>query len=250
MVGVKSTSGWRIRLRCRCTATWSCARHGSVAARMRTLSRAPFSITPKGRVNLLLPSHGLALRGGQAQVVAVDASGEPLGEDVLPPLRTLDPLLFDLHTPSRLAPVLNTQPVPIRRRAGSYAFSSSTLSVTTPQTNAATGELVLPDLAAGYASATLVLASGRTSRACLCPQSTLCFPGCSPAARWRWSSIVRKTCTAPGSRPWPAVTCKAVRPSESSPWSRNLRSRSTARARARSARLHASPWSPASPLRS
>ena len=127
----------------------------------RTLSRAPFSLTPKGRINLLLPSHGLALRGGQAKVVAVDASGEPLGEDVLPPLRTLDPLLFDLHTPSRLAPVLNTQPVPIRRRAGSYAFSSSTLSVTTPQTNAATGELVLPDLAAGYASATLVLASGR-----------------------------------------------------------------------------------------
>ena len=127
----------------------------------RTLSRAPFSIAARGRVNLLLPSHGLSLGGGQAKVVAVDAYGESLAEDVLPPLRTLDPLLFDLHTPSRLGAGLNTQPVPIRRRGGGYAYGGSTLSVTTPQTNVTTGELVLPDLAAGYASATLVLASGR-----------------------------------------------------------------------------------------
>jgi len=127
----------------------------------RTLSRAPFSIAAKGRVSLLLPSHNL-LRVGDAKVVAVDAHDELLSEGVLPPLRTLDPLIFDLHTPSRLAPVLSTQPVPIRRRTGSYGFGGSTLSVTTPQLNAATGELVLPDLAAGYASATLVLASGRT----------------------------------------------------------------------------------------
>ena len=128
----------------------------------RTLSRAPFSIAAKSRVNLLLPSHGLVLRVGEAKVVAVDGQGEPLGEDPLPPLRTLDPLLFDLHTPSRLAPVLNTQPVPIRRRSGGYAYGGSTLSVTTPQINASTGEAVLPDLAAGYASATVILASGRT----------------------------------------------------------------------------------------
>ncbi|MEI9954575.1 MAG: hypothetical protein WDO74_37805 [Pseudomonadota bacterium] len=128
---------------------------------LRTLSRAPFSIAPKGRVSLLLPSHNL-LRVGETKVVAVDGRGEELGEAPFPPLRSLDPLLFDFHTPSRLAPLLNTQPVPIRRRGGSYAFGSSTLSVTTPQTNATSGELVLPDLAAGYASATLVLASGRT----------------------------------------------------------------------------------------
>jgi hypothetical protein len=127
----------------------------------RTLSRAPFAIAAKGRVHLLLPSHNL-LRVGETKVVAVDGHGEQLGEAPFPPLRSLDPLLFDLHSPSRLAPVLNAQGVPIRRRGGSYAFGGSTLSVTTPQTNATTGELVLPDLAAGYASATVVLASGRT----------------------------------------------------------------------------------------
>ena len=128
----------------------------------RTLSRAPFSLAAKSRVNLLLPSHSLVLRVGEAKVVAIDAQGEELNSDPLPPLRALDPLLFDLHSPSRLAAVLNTQPVPIRRRSGSYAYGSSMLSVTTPQVNATTGEPVLPDLAAGYASATLVLASGRT----------------------------------------------------------------------------------------
>ncbi|HEY0468378.1 MAG TPA: hypothetical protein VGC79_29475, partial [Polyangiaceae bacterium] len=137
---------------------------------LRTLSRAPFSIAAKARVNLLLPSHNL-LRMGEVRVAAVDAHGEELSNEALAALRTLDPLLFDLHSPSRLAPVLNTQPVPIRRRAGTYAFGSSTLSVTTPQTNATTGELVLPDLAAGYASATLVLASGRTLSSL--PQSSL-----------------------------------------------------------------------------
>jgi hypothetical protein len=132
-------------------------------AALRTLSRAPFSIAPKGRVNLLLPSHNL-LRVGEAKLVAVDAQGEQLSEGALPSVRTLDPLIFDLHIPSRLAPALNTQPVPIRRRSPSYGFGGTpaTLSVTTPQLNATTGELALPDLAAGYASATVVLASGRT----------------------------------------------------------------------------------------
>lgn len=126
---------------------------------LRTLSRAPFSIAPKSRVNLLLPSHSLLRLLGEARVAAVDAHGEELGNEAMPALRSMDPLLFDLHTPSRLAPVLNTQPVPVRMRFG--GFGGATLTVTTPQTNATTGELVLPDLAAGYASATVVLGSGR-----------------------------------------------------------------------------------------
>ncbi|MEP7049739.1 MAG: hypothetical protein ABJB12_05270 [Pseudomonadota bacterium] len=128
----------------------------------RTLSRAPFAVASKARVSLLLPSHSLVLRGGDAKIVAVDARGVEAADAALPPLRTWEPLLFDLNVPSRLAPVLSGQPAPIRRRGAGYAYGASTLSVTTPQINITSGEPVLPDLAAGYASATLVLASGRT----------------------------------------------------------------------------------------
>ena len=123
-----------------------------------TLARAPFAIAGKSRVNLLLPSHSLVLRAGEAKVVALSEQGVELSDERLPALRTLEPLLFDLHTPSRLTAVLNAQPVPTRRRGPGYG---AMLSVTSPQLNVATGEPVLPDLAAGYASATLVLASGR-----------------------------------------------------------------------------------------
>jgi hypothetical protein len=128
----------------------------------RALSRAPFALAPKGRVSLLLPSHSLLTRGGESKVIAYDAQGTELGEAPLAAPRSLDPLLFDLTVPSRLAPVLSAQPMPIKRRGLSYSFGGSTLSVTAPQISASTGEPVLPDLAAGYASATLVLASGRT----------------------------------------------------------------------------------------
>lgn len=135
---------------------------GSGRAGPRTLSRAPFALAPKGKVSLLLPSHSLVMRAGEAKVVAVDQRGVVLSDVQLPPLRTLDPLLFDLNVPSRLAPLLSAQPMPIRRRGLGYSYGGSTLSVTTPQINVSSGEPVLPDLAAGYASATLVLASGRT----------------------------------------------------------------------------------------
>ncbi len=128
----------------------------------RTLSRAPFGLAVKGRVSLLLPSHSLVTRASEAKVVAVDARGARLGDVQLPPLRSLDPLLFDLNVPSRLSPVLNAAPMPIKRRGLSYSYGGSTLTVTTPQINVGSGEPILPDLPAGYASATLVLASGRT----------------------------------------------------------------------------------------
>ncbi|HEY5374455.1 MAG TPA: hypothetical protein VIK01_12275, partial [Polyangiaceae bacterium] len=127
----------------------------------RALSRVPFALAPKGRVSLLLPSHGLVTRMG-AKVVAVDDKGSELGFSQVAPVRVLDPLLFDLSVPSRLAAVLSAQAMPIRRRGMSYSYGGGALSVTTPQINIVSGEPVLPDLAAGYASATVVLASGRT----------------------------------------------------------------------------------------
>jgi hypothetical protein len=128
----------------------------------RALAWAPFAVAGKSRVSLLLPSHSLVTRVGEAKVVAVDAKGNELCSDRLTPVRTLDPLLFDLSEPSRIAVALNGAPMPIKRRAYGYSYGGATLSVTMPQQNPTTGEPVLPDLAAGYASATVVLASGRT----------------------------------------------------------------------------------------
>lgn len=126
----------------------------------RVLSRVPFSLAVTARVNLLMPSHGLVARAFETKVVAIDSTGEELGIAPLAPSRSLDPLIFDLNTPSRIAPLLNAQKMPIRRRGMGF-YGGASLSITTPQLNASTGEPVLPDLAAGYASATLVLANGR-----------------------------------------------------------------------------------------
>jgi hypothetical protein len=126
------------------------------------LARAPFAVASKSRVTLLLPSHSLVSRVGEAKVVAIDAQGHELCSDRVTPLRTLDPLLFDLTEPSRIGVALASAPMPIKRRAYGYAYGGAVLSVTSPQQNPTTGEFVLPDLAAGYASATVVLASGRT----------------------------------------------------------------------------------------
>jgi len=128
----------------------------------RALSRAPFAIAPKGRVSLLMPSHSLVSRVGDLRIIAFDAKGDELTTERLTPVRTLDPLLFDLSTPSRVAVALNGAAMPIKRRAYGYAYGGATLAVSMPQIHPATGELALPDLAAGYASATVVLASSRT----------------------------------------------------------------------------------------
>lgn len=128
----------------------------------RAISRVPFAIAPKSRVTLLMPSHSLVSHVGDLRITALDQKGEELAADRLTAIRTLDALLFDLSTPSRIGVALNGAPMPIKRRAYGYAYGGATLSVTQPQRNPTTGELALPDLAAGYASATLVLASGRT----------------------------------------------------------------------------------------
>jgi len=134
----------------------------SMSTPPRTLSQAPFAVAGNSRVTLLLPSHSLVNRTSEARVRAVDAKGNELSSAALPLLRALDPLLFDLSVPSRSVAVLNTQPMPIRRHAFGYGYGGSLLSAATPQLNPTTGEPVLPDLAAGYASATLVLTPART----------------------------------------------------------------------------------------
>lgn len=163
-----SVEGWS-ELSIRLENSSSAPISGQVAVRaarfrdeQRTLVEAPFSVAAKSRVHLLLPVHGLVMRAGEAHVTAVTSQGRELCDEQLPAFRLLEPLIFDLTTPSRLSAVLNSQPIPIQRHGPRSPVSGGSVSVTTPQINRTTGELVLPDLGAGYASATLVLASGRT----------------------------------------------------------------------------------------
>jgi hypothetical protein len=70
----------------------------------------------------------------------------------------IEPLLFDLSVPSRIGPGLRGARIAVQYTTpmrGSYG--SPSISVASPQVNAATGAPVLPDRAAGYAAASVVL---------------------------------------------------------------------------------------------
>ncbi len=127
--------------------------------RLRT--RAPFAVAGKGRVTLQLPTHGFMHTPPQLAVKAFDGKGKELASANLPDPRPLEPTLFDLSMPSRIGPGVRGKRVAAQHTApfrSSYSYSAPSLGVASPQVNAATGEPVLPDRAAGYAPATLILA--------------------------------------------------------------------------------------------
>ena len=127
-------------------------------ATAHVVTRAPFGVAGKGRVTLMLPTHGFTGSLPALRLRALDPHGNVLADVELPDPRPYGPFLFDLDVPSRIAPSLRGQGV-IATRARSVRYGAyPTLSVSTPDVNPATGDPVLPERAAGYASATVVLA--------------------------------------------------------------------------------------------
>lgn len=127
--------------------------------RLRT--RAPFAVAGKARVTLQLPTHGFLHTPPQLRVKAFDQKGKELAFAELPDPRPLEPTLFDLTMPSRIGPGVRGMRVATQHTSpfrSSYSYSAPSLGVSSPQVNAATGEAVLPDRAAGYAPTTLILA--------------------------------------------------------------------------------------------
>jgi hypothetical protein len=127
--------------------------------RLRT--RAPFAVAGKGRVTLVLPTHGFMHTPPQLSLHAFDGKGKEIAAANLPDPRPLEPTLFDLTLPSRVGPGLRGMRVAAQHTApfrSSYSYTAPALGVSSPQVNAATGDPVLPDRPAGYAPATLVLA--------------------------------------------------------------------------------------------
>lgn len=126
----------------------------------RTTTLAPFSLAPRGGVALSLPTHGFEYGAPSLHVFARAADGQELADFEVTTTHSLSPTLLVLNTPHRLGHWLRDQRLRVSGRPSSSGYSGiSALNVAAPSVNPTSGELAVPDLAAGYASATLVLAS-------------------------------------------------------------------------------------------
>jgi hypothetical protein len=123
------------------------------------VTRAGFAVPGQGAVSLQLPARGSYSAPPSLTVRALAADGAVLVEVEVATPHLRDPLLFDLSVPSRVAPALRGAAVAVD---GSSHYRGSSgpplLSVSTPQINPATGDPLLADRAAGYASVTVILA--------------------------------------------------------------------------------------------
>ncbi|HEV8247710.1 MAG TPA: hypothetical protein VGP93_18170 [Polyangiaceae bacterium] len=124
------------------------------------LTRVPFALGPRAKVSLELPTHGFSGRPPELSVRLLDAEGHKLSETPIGEFRQVDPLLYDLNNPSRLAATVRGLGVVLRRRSGG-AYRTPLVGVSSPTLDPATGEPILPRWAAGYSNATLVVASAR-----------------------------------------------------------------------------------------
>jgi hypothetical protein len=148
--GTSEVSG---TLELRAKPVWSREQKGAITS-------APFALAPGAHVALELPTHGFASTPAEFELVALDSARNPLASTPAGELKQNDPLLLDLSTPSRIAPGVRGMGLVLESvAAGSYRTPA--VLVSTPPTDPATGDLVLPRWAAGYAATSLVVTSGK-----------------------------------------------------------------------------------------
>jgi hypothetical protein len=121
---------------------------------------APFTLAPGARAALELPTHGNASSPAELELTAVAPDGTPLAAAPMPEPRPTDPLLVDLSTPSRIAAGVREAGILVQNPLGGGMRASSVL-VTSPPTDPTSGDLTLPRWPAAWASASLVVRSGR-----------------------------------------------------------------------------------------
>ena len=86
---------------------------GALRLRAGTASaQAPFAVAPGQTVSVQLLWHDLF--GRTVELEAVDRDGQHLAQIAIRSPRSPEPLLFDLSVPSRLAPAIRSQPIPLR----------------------------------------------------------------------------------------------------------------------------------------
>jgi hypothetical protein len=124
----------------------------------RNTTQVPFSVAARSQVAIEVPVHGFPGSAPGLHATARSSDGELLAEAKSAELRTPDPLIFDLSSPSHVAPALRNIAVPLAyTRWG--GMSSPMLSVSSARSEPRTGEPVVPRSASGYASVTLLLAT-------------------------------------------------------------------------------------------
>lgn len=125
----------------------------------RNTTEVPFSVAARSQVAVEVPVHGFPGTAPSLRVAALGPNGERLAEAKSAELRTPDPLLFDLTSPSHIAPALRNIAVALSNTRWG-GLSSPMVSVSSAWVEPRTGEPLVPQFASGYASATVVLATG------------------------------------------------------------------------------------------
>ncbi|HEY6079696.1 MAG TPA: hypothetical protein VIW29_12865 [Polyangiaceae bacterium] len=125
----------------------------------RNTTEVPFSVAGHAQVAIEVPLHGFPGSWPALRVTARSLDGTAMAEAKAAELRAPDPLIFDLGSPSHVAPALRSLAVAVSNtRWGGLA--SPMLAVSSARIEPRTGEPVVPRYASGYASATLVLLTG------------------------------------------------------------------------------------------
>jgi hypothetical protein len=160
--GAPAERGWQsyaVRLR----ATSTVPVHGTVELSdgSGATTRAPFAVAPAEQMMLELYTHDGFGKG--LEVVARDRDGAVLSRAPISSPHADAPLLVDLGRTARLEAALRDEHVAVRWLARSWAPAAGLdLAVTHAAADSRSGELVLPERALGYSSATVVLVASDT----------------------------------------------------------------------------------------
>jgi hypothetical protein len=124
------------------------------------VAHAPFRVQPRAEAVLRVPVRGNAYSAPTITVAARSDDGTKLAETTVA-TSSVGPLLVDADTPSRVSVVLRHWPLTLSWSAQpSYVTPPpAELSVGSPASDETTGDALLPERAAGYAAATVVLLS-------------------------------------------------------------------------------------------
>jgi hypothetical protein len=123
----------------------------------RFVARAPFSVEPRATAVLHVPVRGEPM-ASTVSVTARSGDGTKLAETTVSLGTAAAPLLVDVDEPSRLSVVLRGWPLSTAWRPVSSSIGTTTaLTVGAPATDPTTGDPVMPQRAAGYAAATVVV---------------------------------------------------------------------------------------------